>query len=242
MSARLWVVLTLAALIAAGTLLWQHTPLSEVAQPARLAAWMGSFETSRWSPLLMIGIYVLGGLVMLPLVLLVATTALVFPPGVAIGVSLTGALLNAAVLYALGAKLLSGGMHKAFRRAVDRVNRALSGRGVYTVAAVRMIPIAPFSIVNLVAGSIGIGFREYLIGTALGLAPGIVVLSLFGHQVRSLLQEPTAGKVLLTVAIAVAWLALSFGLQRFTSRWNVREGETGSLQRREYDSQEKRRE
>ena len=68
---------------------------------------------------------------------------------------------------------------------------------------------------NLAAGAIGVRFRDYMLGTALGLAPGITVLSLFGNRVKAQVQHPSTSGVLLVVGIAIVWLAISFTLQRF---------------------------
>ena len=81
-----------------------------------------------------------------------------------------------------------------------------------------MLPIAPFAVVNLAAGSIGVRFQDFMLGTALGLAPGIVVLSMFGQQVRALWRQPTVNGVLVAAGIVSAWLALSFLVQRLVSR------------------------
>jgi uncharacterized membrane protein YdjX (TVP38/TMEM64 family) len=80
-----------------------------------------------------------------------------------------------------------------------------------------MVPLAPFALVNLAAGSLGVRFRDFMLGTAIGLAPGITVVCVFGRQVRSFWQEPRLTPVLLVVGITIAWLAFSLALQRWLS-------------------------
>jgi uncharacterized membrane protein YdjX (TVP38/TMEM64 family) len=206
------------ALIVGIGLLWKYTPLAEIVQPERLAALLSSFEKSAWAPLMALLLFVAAAFAMMPLLVLITATALVFDPIVAIAVSMCGSLLSSAGVYGVGAKFFRGGVHKAFGPAVERARAALHARGVIAIATIRMLPIAPFAVVNLAAGSIGVRFRDFLIGTALGLAPGIVVLSAFGQQIKSLWQQPTAKTLIALVAIVIAWLALSFGLQRLVSR------------------------
>ena len=80
------------------------------------------------------------------------------------------------------------------------------------------MPIAPFTVVNVVAGASAIRFRDYLVGTALGMGPGIAAVTLLGDRLRGVLEQPTPGNVaLLALAIAV-WIGLAVGLQALSNR------------------------
>jgi uncharacterized membrane protein YdjX (TVP38/TMEM64 family) len=206
-----------AAIVGIG-LAWKSTPLAELIQPTRLASQLETLGRAPWGPAAMLALFILGGFAMMPLLVLVTATALVFEPITAILISLTGSLLNAAALYFTGAKLMRGRVEKSFGAPIARVRGSLQGRGVLAVAIVRMLPVAPFWLVNLAGGSIGISFRDFMFGTFLGLAPGIVLLSVFGHELKDLLRDPSLERVLAVVAIALAWVLLSFAIQRFVSR------------------------
>ena len=218
-----WLLVLLAALLAgAAVLLWRHTPMSEFAAPDRLADWLGAFRHAAWAPLAVIGAYVIGGLIFFPLTVLIAATAIVFAPVPALALSLAGSLASATVGYGVGAKLLSTTLHAALGPGLRRASAALETRGVIAVVLVRMAPIAPFTLINLAAGSLHVRFHDYLAGTTLGLAPGIVALTAFGHQLRAVWQRPTAANIAAVAAIVLAWLVLSLLLQRAASRWRAR--------------------
>lgn len=221
MRSRGWLFVILGVAIVGIGLLWKYTPLAELIQPAKLAAQIERFGHTPWGPLAMLGLYVIGGFVMMPLLALLAATALVFEPVTAIAIALTGALLNAAAVYFVGAKLLRGRVERSFGDAIARVRGALQSRGVIAVAMIRMVPVAPFSLVNVAAGSIGIPFRDYLFGTFLGLAPGTVLICVFGQELKDLLRDPSPTRVIAVVAIAAAWILLSLAIQRFVSRRNA---------------------
>ena len=214
------------ALLAVGVVLWRYTPVSKWATPAHLAQWIGTFKDAAWSPFAVIGIYVVGGLVVCPVILLIAATAVVFEPLVAIPLSLAGSLASAAVTYLVGAKFARGTVKRAFGKSLQRVSAALEHRGMLAVAAVRTVPVAPFTMVNIAAGSIGIRFTDYLIGTALGLAPGIAMITAFGNQLREMWQNPTPTRIAVFVAIVVGWIGLSLVLQKLTSK-NSRQRQSG---------------
>jgi phospholipase D1/2 len=218
---RGWLLVILGAVIVGIGLLWKFTPLAEVIQPTRLAARLERFGDTPWGPVAMLALYVIGGFVMMPLLALLTATALVFDPVAAIAVALTGALLNASAVYFAGAKLIREWAERSFGEPIGRVRNALQSRGVIAVAMIRMVPVAPFSLVNVAAGSIGVPFREYLFGTFLGLAPGTVLICVFGQELKDLLRDPSPGRVLIVVAIAAGWVLLSLAIQRFLSRRNA---------------------
>lgn len=214
-----WFLTGLAVLlVAAATLLWRHTALAEIATPERLQQWLESFQDAPWAPFAVTALFVLGGLVVFPLSFMIAATSVVFDPLVAFLVSMTGALASAALLYFIGAKLIRGVVLRALGASVSKVSAALENRGILAVAVARNVPVAPYSFVNLAAGSIGIRFSDYLIGTAIGLTPGILVLTLFGNQLRAVLEDPTPLRLAAIAGIAAAWIGLSLLLQKFSSR------------------------
>jgi phospholipase D1/2 len=223
-----WLFVLLGAAIVGLGLLWKYTPLADVIQPAKLAARVERFGDTPWGPVAMLALFVIGGFVMVPLLALLTATALVFDPLMAIVIGLTGALLNASAIYFAGAKLIRDWAERWFGEPIGRVRQALQSRGVLAVAMIRMVPIAPFSLVNVAAGTIGIPFRDYLFGTFLGLAPGTVLICVFGSELKDLMRDPSPTRVIAVVAVAAAWILLSLGIQRVISRRNAATKPTGS--------------
>ncbi len=58
--------------------------------------------------------------------------------------------------------------------------------GVFTVAALRIIPVLPFDAVGYLAGVSSIRFSRYLLGTVLGELPGAFVLTMLGNNLSDL--------------------------------------------------------
>ncbi len=102
------------------------------------------------------------------------------------------------------------------------MDEALSDHGIVTIAAIRMIPLAPFTFVNLVAGAIGVPFRDYMLGTALGLTPGMIIVSLFGRQAREFWHHPSTSGVLIGLGFALLWIGVTFSLQRWATKRHAR--------------------
>ncbi|HTA19766.1 MAG TPA: VTT domain-containing protein [Polyangia bacterium] len=181
-SDRALVGVVVAALVA----LWLLTPLRTLLDRRQLAALGHAFASSPAAPALVLAVFVGGGLVLFPLDPLLATTALVFPPGKAFVLGLTGALASSLVLYPVGRVVGRRWPGWLERPRVAPIRARLRRRGVLAITIVRLIPVGSFSLSNIVAAAIGIPFRDYVLGNVLGLAPMMLVLTGLGQVARAL--------------------------------------------------------
>src|SRR3546814_9428623 len=78
---------------------------------------------------------------------------------------------------------------------VARLIGVFAGNGVIGVASLRMLPLAPFMLINLAAGAARVPFLDFAVGSALGLGPGIVAFNLMGVQLEQVLTEGRAEDV-----------------------------------------------
>jgi uncharacterized membrane protein YdjX (TVP38/TMEM64 family) len=83
---------------------------------------------------------------------------------------------------------------------------------------VRVLPIAPFLVINVVAGASHIGLRDFLIGTLFGMTPGIVLTVTFAHHLAEAARRPTAGTIAVLVVVALILIASALGLQKLFAR------------------------
>src|SRR6185437_16691040 len=93
--------------------------------------------------------------------------------------------------YGIGAALGRASLERTLGPRMGRVRRSIVRRGMLAVAAVRLVPIAPFTLVNLVAGASKIPFADYVLGTAIGMAPGLILMSALGNRIWSIMTQPT---------------------------------------------------
>jgi phosphatidylserine/phosphatidylglycerophosphate/cardiolipin synthase-like enzyme/uncharacterized membrane protein YdjX (TVP38/TMEM64 family) len=212
------VLVALAALAGA----WRWTALRHWIEPAHVAALLETYRLHPIAPLVVIGAYVAGGALMVPVNLLILGTALAFGPLLGPVYSLLGALASATATYWAGRLLGRGAVRRLAGSRLGRLGRHLARRGVLTMTAVHLLPIAPFTIVNLVAGASRLRFGSYLAGTALGMLPGILLLGLVGDRLAHLLRAPSARNlaafIALGVLLATALLVGALGLRRLRRR------------------------
>lgn len=213
---RPWVRgLLVAAPLVALALAWRYGPLSEYASPEQLEAWLGPHRSSLAGAGGAIGAFLVGGLLVFPVTLLIVACALVFGPGLGFVYSLAGVLGSAVLGYGAGRILWRDAIRRLAGRRLNRLSRKMSERGVLAVAAVRVIPVAPFTVVNLVAGSSHLGFRDFVVGTVVGMAPGLAAMTLFADRLAAAIREPDASNFAIAVALGGVVLALAWGLQRW---------------------------
>ena len=181
--------------LAALALAWRYTPLREWINVESLVHLSDRFEASPFAPLIVIGGFVLGGLLVMPVTMLIAATGIVFGPWLGMLYSLLGATLSAVFVYAIGRELGRDAVRRVAGRRINDLSRRIAQRGLLAMLFVRIVPIAPFSIINLVAGASHLAFRDFVIGTILGLAPGTVLIVFFVDRIVAAVRQPGPGLV-----------------------------------------------
>ncbi len=140
-------------------------------------------------PLAVLAGYVVLVLMAVPVLALIVVGATLFSPWPGMAYSLAGMVLGATVAFAFGRFTGAQGMDRLMRGRLDLLSKHLQRRGLLTVALVRFVPVAPFMVANLAAGALRVKLSDFVLGTALGLLPGTVVISLFTEQLVSAWQS-----------------------------------------------------
>lgn len=166
-----------------------------------------------WAPLLVIGAYIVGGLVAFPVLLLIAATAAAFGPISGFLYAAAGSLASAVVTYAVGFMLGRDALRTVIGPRLQRVQRRIVKGGVVTIAAIRLLPIAPFTVVNVVAGASDIRLGSFIAGTIVGMAPGWVLMSALGHQLARIMSGPTPAEIAMLAVVIIVWISLAAGVQ-----------------------------
>jgi uncharacterized membrane protein YdjX (TVP38/TMEM64 family) len=207
--------LIVGAAIGARSFAWDELP----ALIDGLAAW----RSSPLAMLTMLGAFVAGGLVVFPVNLLIAAAIVVFGPIAGGILALLGSVASAAVLHRIGRSFPEHVWTRFAGRHAENLRERIARHGIVAVAIVRLLPVAPYSVVSVAAGVARIGVAPYLAGTALGMAPGIVLYGLFIDRARAVIADPRPlswamlGFALLLIA-ALGWLVRRFAQRRAEAR------------------------
>jgi len=159
-------------------------------------------------PLAVVAGYVLLVLMAVPVLALIVVGATVFGPWPGMAYSLVGMVTGATVAFAFGRFTGAQGMDRLTQGRLSLLSRHLHQRGLLTVALVRFMPVAPFMVVNLAAGALRVKPRDFVFGSALGLLPGTVLISLFTDRLLSAWQLPSMPLSVCLGLLAVVLLAV----------------------------------
>ena len=163
--------------------------------------------------LLFAGLYVLATVLLVPMWTFAVVAGAMF--GVVWGFALVAvsATTGATVAFLVARYALRERVKKRFdRNALLRtINRALRGAAWKAVLLLRLSPLVPFGIQNYFFGVSRVKLPQYVVGTALGEIPGIVVYLWLGATGRAALGSgsPVQWALLgggIAATIAAAWL------------------------------------
>lgn len=208
----------LAIMLALLAVAWRWTPLREWVNLGSLVAFARGLEALPFTPIAVVASYVVAGVLVVPVTLLIAVTGIVFGPLKGSLYAVAGTLLSAAVTYGIGHWLGRETVRRLFGPRINRLSRRIAKRGIVAMVVVRMLPVAPFTVVNLVAGASHIGLRDYMIGTLLGMLPGIMITVTFVYHLAEAVRNPSAGTVAVLGMVAASIIALALGLQKLLKR------------------------
>ena len=80
-----------------------------------------------------------------------------------------------------------------------------------------MLPVAPYSVVNLAAGAARVPFRDFVLGSVIGISPGVIGITLFEDQLEQMIRSPS---LLTLVTLAVILSLMLLGVTWFR-RWSA---------------------
>jgi phosphatidylserine/phosphatidylglycerophosphate/cardiolipin synthase-like enzyme/uncharacterized membrane protein YdjX (TVP38/TMEM64 family) len=217
-SRRGWTAGVLLLVFLALAAAWRYTPLGASLDIPALTEKLSAFQGSPAAPIYVIGGFLIGGIAAAPVTALIAITVLALGPWYGFFYSLIGMTLSALAVFGLGCLLGREAVQRLAGPRLSEINHHLAYRGLWTVIAVRVVPVAPFSIVNLVAGASAIRFRDFAAGTIIGVLPGLITMALFMDRVTETVRNPSWKTILLTLAVVAAISAGAFWLRRWIAR------------------------
>lgn len=212
----LLLVLALVAMLALAAA-WSWSPLRSWLDVDRIVGGLQQLGQA-FGPVAAVVGFALACAIAVPMTFLTLVTLVAFGPTTGFFVSLAGAVLGSAVSYGLGVLLGREVVLGLAGPRLKTLSERLGDRGLVAVIAVRMVPIAPFAVVNMVAGATHIRLRDMLLGTAIGMTPGTLAMMFFVDQIVQAIKSP--GPVtLLILAISAALIGAGlWGLRRWVRK------------------------
>jgi len=212
---RLWAFLAVIATLLGLAAAWRWTPMHQWLAPDQLSEWFAAVASPQARALAAVAGFLLASLLMVPVTLLAVISGIIFQGWEAFAYIVIAALGSSAIGFAGGRFMSRGVIERLSGSRIEQLSRRLAERGAVAVALLRLVPIAPFTVFNLVAGASHLGFRQFIVGSALGMGPGLAAITLFSSTLWGAITTPTWSGIALAAGIGAA-LAL-FAL--LVKRW-----------------------
>jgi phospholipase D1/2 len=203
--------ITLVLLCVAAALVFFRSGLIAVG-PDHIAAWLAPHRHAWYAlPAIMAGFVALA---MLPVVLLIAATGLAFGPVLGPLYAMAGCLASASAAFALGRRLGRRRIERWGGPRIATLTRTVARNGTLAVFLIRKVP-APFVLANVVIGASPIGYREFVIGTVLGMGVLVIALAGFGAQLIEVWRDPSPSALARAAVLFAVPLAAALIINRF---------------------------
>jgi uncharacterized membrane protein YdjX (TVP38/TMEM64 family) len=185
---------------------------------ASLVEELETLGASEWRVPLILATFVLGSVIAVPILAMIGATVFVLGPGLGFVCSAVGVLLAASTTFGVGRFLGRAPLRRWLGERLDTLEKRFTDRGIVAIALIRKVPVAPFTIVNMLVGAIGFRYRDFIVGTALGMIPGIAAFAFVSDRVFHAWREPTIQNMALIAAAALVWIGVVVLVQRIFNR------------------------
>ncbi|WP_371398339.1 TVP38/TMEM64 family protein [Fretibacter rubidus] len=128
-------------------------------------------------------IFIVASFIGMPQWVLIAICVAAFGPVTGGGFAWVATLCSASVNFWLARLMGAAQLEVLAGKFVTRIVTVIKRNAVLTSFAVRLVPTGPFILVNMAAGVSGMAYVLFMLGTALGIMPKIIMVALLGQGV-----------------------------------------------------------
>src|SRR5687767_672314 len=195
-------------------LAWRLMPATALT-PDDVSEWIAPHRHAWYAlPMVMLTFIALG---LVPVLLLITLTGIAFGPVLGPIYAMAGCLASASIGFGMGRWLGLDRVARLGGERVTRVTRALKRHGTLAVFFVRKVP-APFMLANIVIGASTVRYKDFIVGTVLGMGAIVIALAGFGYQLTQALRNPSPGTALTAAVFVGVPLTLAWFINRALRR------------------------
>jgi uncharacterized membrane protein YdjX (TVP38/TMEM64 family) len=216
-STLIWIVAVGLALVALFAL-WRFTPLQYSISTRNVARWAREFGESPWAPVIVLVAYTPASVLMFPRPLINVGSIVAFGTWLGSAYALAGILLSGLASYVVGRAVKTQAVRRFVGERVYGATRHVRRGGIPALTAVRLVPVAPFVVINLIAGAARVGVFSFSAGTVLGMIPGVAGAAIIGTALRRALDQPAAVDWRIIAAIAALTIIAALLLHLLAGR------------------------
>lgn len=178
-----WITLGLFGLVAAVFVVGRFVLDIE---PTAVSAWFESAASEWYALPATILIFTLLAFVGAPQFALIGAAVFAFGPVQGFVFSWIATIISASVNFWLGRFLGAETVRRYGGQTVNRISAFVGRNGFWASMIVRIVPSAPFIVVNMAAGVSRMGYLPFIGGLAVGVIPKTAVIAFFGGSLMAL--------------------------------------------------------
>ena len=162
-----------------------------------------------------------------PQIVLIAAAVVAFGPVSGAAYSWIGTMVSALVGFYLGRAAGAKTLDRFSGEGVQRFMRLVGENGFLASLIVRLVPSAPFIVVNMAAGVTPMRALHFVAGTGIGIVPKIVLTAFAGASIVQLMRGEIGRHWVIIAAVAALWLVIGW----FARLWLRRRADKGPGER-----------
>ena len=176
---------------------------------ATVERWLGA-ASGPWALPVAVAAFAVLAFAGVPQFVLIAAAVVAFGPWTGMGYSWIGTLVSSLVGFYLGRVAGARTLERFSGDGVKRFMSLVGRNGFLASLVVRLVPSAPFIVVNMAAGVTPMRVLDFTAGTAIGIVPKIVLTAFAGNSIVRLLHGEVGRDALWLVLIAMAWVGIGW--------------------------------
>ena len=181
-------------------------------------AWMGAGAHGPWAlPMAVAGFSALAFLGV-PQVVLVAAAVVAFGPWTGFAYSWVGNLVSSVLGFYVGRRVGARVLRSYAGRGVNDFVDMIGRNGFWASLVVRLVPSAPFVVVNMAAGVTPMPLSQFIAGTALGSIPKIGLVAYAGNSAIHALNGGGVSRWIKLALIGAAWIGMALAARAWLKR------------------------
>jgi len=218
-------VLVSALVVAAAALalVWTHSPLKDLVTRENAAALAAAFAGFWWAPIVVFFAYTPASFIMFPRWIITMTAVIAFGPLEGFVLAMSGVILAGIVTFIPGRFVDPETVRPMVEGPLKPAARFMERKGLAAVTLIRLVPIAPFPVVNLLMGALRVKPWHFVCGTFLGMLPGMIAATVLSDQLAAALEDPAGVNFWLIAAAVLGFATIVFFGQRYVRRHSAHE-------------------
>lgn len=174
-----------------------------------IANFLRGARSTWWSPFFVTAVFTMLAFVGAPQIALIAGTVAVFGPAEGSVLSWAATMISALVGFAIGRAAGAKGLAQ-MGSVGRRASRFMGKNGFLAALIIRLVPSAPFVVINMALGAAKVGWTHFIGGTGIGILPKIMLVAFAGHGFDAVARRENLTALAFFAAAALAWLLIVF--------------------------------